>query len=82
MSRSTRSAPGTWARNHVTRGQPPRAPTRLPWAAMAGRKKLSDYERKRSFAKTPEPRGRKRKRGVKGNRFVIQEHHALSLIHI
>jgi bifunctional non-homologous end joining protein LigD len=46
---------------------------------MAGRKKLSDYERKRSFAKTPEPRGRKRKRGVKGNRFVIQEHHARRL---
>jgi len=46
---------------------------------MASRKKLSEYERKRSFEKTPEPRGRKRKRGVKGNRFVIQEHHARRL---
>jgi bifunctional non-homologous end joining protein LigD len=46
---------------------------------MASRKKPSEYERKRSFEKTPEPRGRKRKRGVKGNRFVIQEHHARRL---
>src|SRR3954468_17436821 len=48
-------------------------------ANMAGRKKLSDYERKRSFDKTPEPRGRKRKKAAKGNRFVIQEHHARRL---
>jgi bifunctional non-homologous end joining protein LigD len=46
---------------------------------MASRKKPSEYERMRSFEKTPEPRGRKRKRGVKGNRFVIQEHHARRL---
>jgi bifunctional non-homologous end joining protein LigD len=46
---------------------------------MAGRKKLSEYERKRSFDKTPEPRGSKRKKGAKANRFVIQEHHARRL---
>jgi bifunctional non-homologous end joining protein LigD len=47
---------------------------------MAGRKKVSEYERKRSFDKTPEPSGRKRKKGdTKGNRFVIQEHHARRL---
>jgi bifunctional non-homologous end joining protein LigD len=46
---------------------------------MAGRKKPSEYERKRSFDKTPEPRGRKRKKAAKGNRFVIQEHHARRL---
>jgi bifunctional non-homologous end joining protein LigD len=45
---------------------------------MAGRN-LTDYERKRSFEKTSEPRGgRGRKRG-KGNRFTIQEHHARRL---
>ena len=39
--------------------------------------KLADYERKRSFEKTPEPRARKRARkAAAGNRFVIQEHHA------
>src|SRR5215216_1521278 len=48
--------------------------------AMAGRKRVSDYERKRSFDETPEPRGRKRKKpSAKGNRFVIQEHHARRL---
>src|SRR5215207_5490036 len=46
---------------------------------MAGRKKLSEYELKRSFDKTPEPRGSKRKKGVQANRFVIQEHHARRL---
>jgi bifunctional non-homologous end joining protein LigD len=41
------------------------------------KEKLSDYERKRSFDRTPEPRGRRRKRGGSGGeRFVIQEHHA------
>jgi bifunctional non-homologous end joining protein LigD len=41
----------------------------------------TEYERKRSFGKTPEPRGRgkgKRKKG-EGNRFVIHEHHARRL---
>jgi bifunctional non-homologous end joining protein LigD len=46
---------------------------------MGGRKKLSEYERKRSFDKTPEPRGSKRKKGAKANRFVVQEHHARRL---
>jgi bifunctional non-homologous end joining protein LigD len=46
---------------------------------MAGRKKVSEYECKRSFDRTPEPRGRKRKKAAKGNRFVIQEHHARRL---
>src|SRR4051794_27740061 len=43
---------------------------------MAGRKKLSEYQRKRSFDKTPEPRGTKRKKRAKANRFVVQEPHA------
>jgi bifunctional non-homologous end joining protein LigD len=45
-------------------------------------KKLTDYERKRSFAKTPEPRGGrkpKRSKTAKGNRFVVHEHHARRL---
>jgi bifunctional non-homologous end joining protein LigD len=54
---------------------------------MAPRKKLSEYEKKRSFDKTPEPRGAKRKRQskaakrgkAKAPRFVIQEHHARRL---
>src|SRR4029078_7309027 len=47
--------------------------------AMA-RRKSTEYERKRSFDKTPQPRGRaKGKRGGKGTRFVIQEHHATRL---
>jgi bifunctional non-homologous end joining protein LigD len=44
------------------------------------RRKLAAYERKRSFDKTPEPRGEKRRGGkVKGDRFVIHEHHARRL---
>jgi bifunctional non-homologous end joining protein LigD len=54
---------------------------------MAKGKKLSDYEKKRSFDKTPEPRGSKakkaRKPAKKGKarapRFVVQEHHARRL---
>src|SRR3954466_9547463 len=46
---------------------------------MASRKKLSEYEKKRSFDKTPEPRGRKPKQAAKATRFVIQEHHARRL---
>jgi bifunctional non-homologous end joining protein LigD len=54
---------------------------------MAGRKQLSEYERKRSFDETPEPRGAKRKQPKKPARrrkeevarFVIQEHHARRL---
>jgi bifunctional non-homologous end joining protein LigD len=41
------------------------------------KEKLADYERKRSFDRTPEPRGRKAGKGEPGEeRFVIQEHHA------
>jgi bifunctional non-homologous end joining protein LigD len=47
---------------------------------MAGSKKLTDYERRRSFDSTPEPRGRRgREKAAKANRFVIQEHHARRL---
>jgi bifunctional non-homologous end joining protein LigD len=46
---------------------------------MAGRKKLSEYEKKRSFDKTPEPRGSKRRKRAKADRFVVQEHHARRL---
>ena len=43
-------------------------------------RKATDYERKRSFDKTPEPRGRKRgQTKAKGDRFVVQEHHARRL---
>jgi bifunctional non-homologous end joining protein LigD len=42
--------------------------------------KLTTYERKRDFAKTPEPAGaKKRKPKPKAPRFVIQEHHATAL---
>jgi bifunctional non-homologous end joining protein LigD len=46
---------------------------------MAGRKKPSEYERKRSFEETPEPRGQRGRKAATGNRFVIQEHHARRL---
>ena len=39
--------------------------------------KLGDYKRKRDFGKTPEPAGRRGRR--RGDRFVVQEHHARSL---
>jgi bifunctional non-homologous end joining protein LigD len=46
-------------------------------------KKLADYEKKRSFEKSPEPRGGRKgtSRGGKAeaDRFVIQEHHARRL---
>src|SRR2546425_6692028 len=41
-------------------------------------KKLAEYERKRDFEETPEPTGRRAARG-RGDRFVVQEHHARSL---
>src|SRR5438046_6887834 len=41
-------------------------------------KKLAEYERKRDFGETPEPKGRRAARG-RGDRFVVQEHHARSL---
>ena len=72
---------------------PPRLGARLQAAfctyhglAMAPRKKLTEYEKKRSFDKTPEPRGAKTKkrkpakpRKGKAPRFVVQEHHARRL---
>ncbi|GAB3424113.1 DNA polymerase ligase N-terminal domain-containing protein [Flindersiella endophytica] len=42
-------------------------------------RRLEDYQRKRSFDQTPEPRGDSEPDGEPGNRFVIQEHHARSL---
>jgi bifunctional non-homologous end joining protein LigD len=45
---------------------------------MAGRK-LTEYEKKRSFEKTPEPRGAKKPKGGKGDRYVVHEHHARRL---
>ena len=41
------------------------------------RRKLSEYERKRSFDRTPEPRGGEG--AAEGGRFVVQEHHARRL---
>lgn len=43
---------------------------------MANR--LAEYRRRRTFDKTPEPRGRTRNK-PRGNRFVVQEHHARRL---
>jgi bifunctional non-homologous end joining protein LigD len=49
------------------------------------RGKLTEYEKKRSFEKTPEPRGGKRPKPKKvkgkrtGNRFVVHQHHARRL---
>jgi bifunctional non-homologous end joining protein LigD len=40
--------------------------------------KLSEYQSKRDFSQTPEPKGGRRKGGRKP-RFVVQEHHARSL---
>lgn len=40
---------------------------------------LSHYRRKRDFAKTPEPRGARRKPGGKTLRFVVQKHAARRL---
>src|SRR3954451_22318676 len=43
-------------------------------------KKLSEYDKKRDFKKTPEPSGKKRaSKKAKQQRFVIHEHHARSL---
>lgn len=43
--------------------------------ANAGREPLRVYRRKRDFAKTPEPRGRQRRK-AREPRFVVQEHDA------
>jgi bifunctional non-homologous end joining protein LigD len=42
-------------------------------------RKLTEYEGKRSFERTPEPRGDKKPKRAKCNRFVIHEHHARRL---
>src|SRR3954449_13235056 len=46
---------------------------------MAADRALDAYERKRDFAATPEPKGRKPRGGAKQPRFVIQEHSATRL---
>ncbi len=48
---------------------------------MARERRLADYDRKRSFDRTPEPRGSRGRRseGGAGARFVVQEHHARRL---
>ncbi len=40
---------------------------------------LRDYFKKRSFDKTPEPKGARKSRAGKKLRFVVQEHHATAL---
>lgn len=45
---------------------------------MARETRLADYDRKRSFDRTPKPRGSRRSRR-RGDRFVVQEHHARRL---
>jgi bifunctional non-homologous end joining protein LigD len=51
-------------------------------AANTGKKGgagLGEYERKRDFAATPEPAGKKRRKGKGAPRFVVQEHSARRL---
>jgi bifunctional non-homologous end joining protein LigD len=48
------------------------------WSHVASRK-LTEYEGKRSFEKTPEPQGGKKPKRAKGDRFVVHEHHARRL---
>ena len=40
---------------------------------------LREYFRKRSFSKTPEPRGKIKRSGAAKLKFVVQEHHATAL---
>ncbi len=40
---------------------------------------LTEYRRKRDFAKTPEPRGKVARRAEEAARFVVQRHHASRL---
>jgi bifunctional non-homologous end joining protein LigD len=42
-------------------------------------KKLAEYEAKRDFEQTPEPGAKVPRKGDKGPRFVVQEHHARRL---
>jgi bifunctional non-homologous end joining protein LigD len=48
-------------------------------AEKRSRAALEDYERKRDFQATPEPKGRKPRKRAKAPRFVIQEHSATRL---
>jgi len=48
-------------------------------SAAVAEDKLSEYERKRKFERTPEPRGGGVAGGGEGGRFVVQEHHARRL---
>jgi bifunctional non-homologous end joining protein LigD len=43
------------------------------------KKDLSEYRRRRSFDRTPEPAGTRRRPDTPANRFVVQEHHARRL---
>lgn len=40
---------------------------------------LEEYKKKRKFGKTPEPRGKRKKKKSKKPVFVVQEHHARTL---
>jgi bifunctional non-homologous end joining protein LigD len=48
-------------------------------ARKKGGAKLGEYERKRDFATTPEPAGKKRRKAKGPPRFVVQEHSARRL---
>ena len=49
-------------------------------APVAKKRDLAEYEAKRDFAATPEPKGaRPRAHAKQGPRFVVQEHHARAL---
>src|SRR6516164_1868579 len=45
---------------------------------VAKKRSLDEYDAKRDFARTPEPKG-KRPKGTHESRFVVQEHHARAL---
>jgi bifunctional non-homologous end joining protein LigD len=47
---------------------------------MAAKNSLEDYEKKRDFKKTNEPKAFQDESGTNQYRFVVQEHHA-SMLH-
>jgi bifunctional non-homologous end joining protein LigD len=65
-------------RRHLSTPEGKAGPSTYHGLGMASRK-LSEYERKRSFEKTPEPRGAKKRKRSEGNRYVVHEHHARRL---